>query len=123
LNDLLQVLDGSQSADQNAALAARSLGRYIPFGATLRQVGSALDPTARRAVGSSPDEYLPTTSFIQNLEQGLPGLRSLVPERQDVLGRAMPNPQRGLQPAMRAVPMLRAFERAGMGVGDPPSTI
>jgi hypothetical protein len=123
LNDLLQVLDGSQSEDQGAALLARSLGRYIPFGATIRQATSALDPTARRPEGRSPDEYLPTTSFIQNLEQGLPGLRSLVPERQDVLGRAMPNPQRGLQPAMRTEPMLRTFERAGVAVGDPPSTI
>jgi len=123
LNDLLAVLDGDQTAGQNAALAARSLGRYIPFGATLRQAASVIDPTARKPVGQQPGELLPATSFLQNLEQGIPGLRQLVPERQDVLGRPLPNPQRGLQPAMRAQPMLRAFERAGMAVGDPPGTI
>jgi hypothetical protein len=116
LLDLHDVLDGGLK--RLPAYAAQQATRFVPYAGILRSVANATDPAARRSERDNP-----LAAFGQELATPFPGLRQLaVPERQDVLGRTLPNPARGLAVA-RPDPAIGLFEGSGYDIPAPPTTL
>lgn len=127
LADHLGLLDSSVPATTRAAqYAASTVDRMVPYGATLRTIGTSQDPL-ERAAERGKDVPL-TTQIEQRAKVGV-GLRGDVPASQDVLGRPEENPQQGwaaLFPKTskpKADPIVRALADADISIPEPRTEI
>lgn len=120
LADILDMFDSAGSGMEY--VAGSNLARMIPYAATARTVGTALDPSERAPERGR--EVPLQEGVIQRAEQNL-GLRSGLPVAQDVLGRPQENQQQGLWSVLprmspqKAEPTIAAFREANVDIGGP----
>src|SRR5215472_15735049 len=110
-------------------VASSMLGGLVPESGLVRSIAQMTDPTQRQALTAQTTGQVPQ-SIAENLMQNIPRLRENLPARQDVLGRALANPQLGLGemlPVRTAPgtpsPILAAMQSAGVAPSATPDTI
>ncbi|MGH9752775.1 MAG: hypothetical protein ACREA2_08315 [Blastocatellia bacterium] len=88
-------------------------GSFVPT--IVSQVGELTDDSKREAEG-----------FTEQIQRRLPGLRNLLPERHDALGRPLPStpgdlidPTAGREAQDKTHPVLREFKRLDIGISRP----
>ena len=117
--DIYEDVRGGQFKPES--LGTNLVTRYIPAGsmvAYLSRLGDSVQRETRMVDDPSGSSIVERTPF-----------RGTLPEKPDVLGRAMPNDQRapsGFLPAprrstIREDPVISAFQSAGVDIGAPPS--
>ena len=123
--DIMQAINAPNGSGLNS-YGSSVLTRMVPYAATARAIGTAMDPNERTVDSGKGVDWQTTVS--QRVQQGV-GLRSGLPVAQDVLGRPKENPQQGLRSVMPALrdaksdPAVRAFREAGVDIGEPPDAI
>ncbi len=124
LADLLAVFDSAGSGVEG--FAASNIARLVPYAATARAVGTAMDPSERQ-----PDRGadVPMQESIRQRVQSSLGLRSDLPIAQDVLGRPRENQQQGIAAVLprlspkKAEPLVQAYRDGGVDIGGPPDNV
>jgi hypothetical protein len=125
ISNIMQTIQAGQGGGLgNAAeqFASSTLTRMVPYAATGRALGTAMDPNERTV---DRGKNVPAgTTIGQQVQQGV-GLRSGLPIAQDVLGRPESNPQQGAGAAFaktsleKTDPTVKAFLDAGVDIPFP----
>lgn len=124
LADLLAVFDSAGSGVEG--FAASNIARLVPYAATARTVGTALDPSERQPDRGSD---VPMQESIRQRTQSSLGMRSDLPVAQDVLGRPRENQQQGAWSVLprlspkKAEPLIQAYRDGGVDIGGPPDEV
>jgi murein DD-endopeptidase MepM/ murein hydrolase activator NlpD len=120
LANILEMFEAQNPMGQAEYMAASNLARLVPYAATARTIGTAMDPNERTV-----DKDAGIGARIgQNL-----GARQSLPVAQDVLGRPRENQQQGVWSVLprlsqrRDEPLIRAFQDGGVDIGRPPAEI
>jgi hypothetical protein len=120
---------GSTGLAAAGDIPASIAGGAIPASGLVRSVAQMTDPFQRQTLNPRTPQQLPQ-SIQENVMQNIPGLAETLPARQDILGRAIPNPLQGLgeiSPFRAATgqptPVLAAMQNAGVAPSAPPNTI
>lgn len=120
LADLLQVFDNAGPGLEG--FSASNLARLVPYAATARTIGTAMDPNEREA---ERGRNVPIGQSIRERARQQIGIRDELPVAQDVLGRPRENQQQGVFAVLprvspkRAEPTIAAFREAGVDIGGP----
>jgi hypothetical protein len=127
LQGLADILDAFDSAGSGLErVAASNATRLIPYAATARTIGTALDP-AERTTDRGKDVPL-SEGFGQRVAQSL-GRRSNLPVAQNVLGQPKPNQQEGIfsvlprMSSRQSQPLVRAYLDAGVDISASPAEV
>lgn len=118
---IFKALDPAQGQRYGEQMLEQTLATLVPFGSALNTIGQATDTVVR-----APEKG----DVVGALQARIPGLREQLPAKQDVMGRDVANPQRGLGAAqpLRISPekndtVVRALLDAGVDVPEPPKTV
>lgn len=121
-SNLVDALSSQNVASGLERLASDQITSHVPYAATARAIGTALDPYARTA---DRGKLVPAAQTIaEQVSQGL-GQRSDLPVAQTALGAPQQNPQQGLGaflPAMRSPsvePVSNAFLKSQVDISAP----
>jgi flagellum-specific peptidoglycan hydrolase FlgJ len=129
--NIYDALQSNASVPLTAAadIASGVLGAAVPESGLVRSVAQMTDPYQRQVITPRTTQEL-VQSVVSNVAQNIPGLRETLPQRVDVLGRPIQNPQQGLGELspFRAAPgvpspILQAYERAGAAPPGAPQTV
>jgi flagellum-specific peptidoglycan hydrolase FlgJ len=125
ISNIMQAIQAGQGGGLGSAaeqFASSTLTRMVPYAATGRAVGTALDPNERTV---ERGKNVPAETTIgQQVQQGV-GLRGDLPIAQDVLGRPQANPQQGWGALFaktspeKADPIIKAFLDNQVDIGSP----
>lgn len=123
--DLMAMLTGEGGASVES-YGASVASRLVPYAATARTVGTAVDTKERTTDRTKDVGMLENAS--QRTQSSL-GARQGLPVAQDTLGREKENPTPGIWSVLprtsqrKADPVIQAFEQAGVDIPFPRSTI
>ncbi|HVQ45102.1 MAG TPA: transglycosylase SLT domain-containing protein [Candidatus Saccharimonadia bacterium] len=125
ISSIMQTIQAGYGGGLGSAAeryASSTITRMVPYAATARTIGTALDPN-ERTVDSGKNTPASTT-ISQQVQSGI-GARGGLPIAQDVLGRPQENQQQGVKAvfartsAEKPDPTVKAFLDAGVDIGFP----
>lgn len=127
LQGLADILDAFDSAGSGLEyLAGSNLARLVPYAATARTIGTAMDPSERT---TDRGKAVPLAEGVSQRVQSSLGQRADLPVAQDVLGQPKENQQQGVWSVLprlspkKSEPLVRAYLDAGVDISGPPPEI
>jgi cell wall-associated NlpC family hydrolase len=125
ISNIMQAIQAGQGGGLTSGAenyAASTITRMVPYAATGRFVGTALDPNERTI---DRGKNVPASTTIGQQVQSGVGLRGDLPVAQDVLGRPQENPQQGWKAGFaktspeKADQIIKAFLDNQVDIGSP----